>query len=459
MIRIYLSFAAVLVFIGLLVNSSGALAREKLLDIQEVQSESGVTAWLVEDDSVPVISLDFAFTNAGAKFDPAEKQGLARLVSNTMDEGAGELDSQTFQKELRDLSINLGFSASRDTFGGSLKTLSRNKERAFELLHLALTEPRFDEEPLTRMRKANQNRIRSSLADPGWMAARILNDKAYEGHVYAQNSGGTLSTLDAITAEDLRKFVSTYLARDRLHIAVAGDISAAELKVVLDDIFSDLPETAETQPIENTQLQNKGRVFLHVKENLPQTKIEILQSGIDRKDPDYHNAQIMNFVLGSSGFGSRLTEVIREERGLTYGIYSYFSDMEHFNGLAVSTATANKNVPEIIALITEEFNKMRSYPISDEELSDAKSYLIGALPLSMTSTNAISSLLLSLQIDDLPINYLDERQTAIEAATTESVFKTAQKILRPENFVTVLVGNPDIDGLNVQEIETLPNVE
>ena len=183
-----------------------AHARDKVLDIEQVTSPGGIKAWLVEDHSVPVIAMQFGFRGVGGALDPVDKQGLSRMLSNTLDEGAGELDSQTFQKELRDLSIGLSFGSDRDDFSGSLKTLSQNKKRAFELTALALTKPRFDEEPVKRMREANQSRIRSSLTDPDWMTARIMNDRAFEGHVYSQNSGGSLSSLEKISPEDLRAF-------------------------------------------------------------------------------------------------------------------------------------------------------------------------------------------------------------------------------------------------------------
>lgn len=451
-------FTLLFVFIGLIsVFTAPAHARDKFLDIQEFKTENGLTVWLVEDHNVPVISMDFSFKNAGSVQDDPEKQGTARLLSNTMDEGAGELTSEEFQKELRDLSISLGFASSRDDFSGTVKTLTDNKARAFELLKLALNEPRFDEEPVSRMKAANQARIRSSLADPDWMAARILNDVAYAGHPYALNSGGTLSSLEKITPEDLRKFKNTYLAKDNLHIAVAGDIKKDELSKIVDDVFGALPETAPEATTEPLSLQNKGKVFL-LEKDIPQTVVEIIQTGINRKDPMYQHAQIMNFILGSSGFGSRLTEEIREKRGLTYGIYSYFSNMDYFDGLMVSTSTENNNVKEILKLTAEEFSKLRSYPISQEELDNAKSYLIGSLPLSLTSTDKISGLLLSMKMNDLGIDYLDEREKAIQSATTEDIFKVSQKILKPENFVTVLVGKPT--GITPDKIiETLPNVE
>jgi len=444
-------------FLLLLSLPQDALARDKFLDIKEVTSESGITAWLVEDHSIPVISLQFAFKDAGSIQDPADKQGLARMLSNTLDEGAGELPSEVFQKELRDLSISLSFGSSRDNFTGNLKTLSQNKERAFELMRLALTAPRFDEGPVARMRAANQSRIRSSLADPDWIAARIMNDVAYEGHPYALNSGGTLSSLEAITPDDLRNFAKTQLTKDRLKVSASGDITAEELKEVLELLFQALPESVPESKTQQLSLQNKGKSFVYTLD-IPQTMIEIQQSGISRQDERYHYAQIMNFVLGSSGFGSRLTEEIREKRGLTYGIYSYFSNMDYFDGLAISTSTANKNAGQMLALITEQVQKIRSYPITEEELKNAKSYLIGSLPLSLTSTDKIAGLLLSLQMDDLGMDYLDKREETIQNATTDDVFKTAQKILATENFVTVLVGRPE-GVMNATKVETVPNVE
>lgn len=448
--KIFFSFLFIIVLFP-----SPLLAREKVLDIQEITSPGGIKAWLVEDHSVPVISLMFTFKGAGAALDPADKQGLAQLASNTMDEGAGDLDSIAFQKELQDLSISLRFSSGRDDFGGSLKTLTRNKERAFELLKLALTEPRFDAEPVERMRAANKSRIRSSLSDPGWIAARLLNDRAFEGHPYAQNSGGTLSTLDSITPADLHEFVRTRIGKNILYVSAAGDITKEELAALLDEIFGALPDVG-IPGVADIDVQNQGKAFLY-KSNIPQTIVEVMQPGIARLDPDYHTAQIMNFILGGSGFGSRLMEEVREKRGLTYGIYTGFYLAEHLNGYTVSTSTANESTAEVLKLIEDEWRKMASGPVSEKELTDAKSYLIGSLPLSLTSTDAIAGLLLSLQVDGLPIDYLEQREQAIGAATAEDVLRVSQRILNPEQFVTILVGQPlDAEAVVIEEI---PNAE
>ena len=434
---------------------------DTVLNIQKVVSNQGITAWLVEDHSLPVISMQFAFKGAGAIHDPADKQGVARLLSNMMDEGADDLDSQSFQKELQDLSISLSFNSSRDDFGGSLKTLTKNSGRAFTLLEKAVIEPRFDEEPLTRMKAANQSRIRSSLSNPKWMAARVLNDFAFEGHPYARNSGGTLSSLEEITTQDLRDFHGKYLGKNNLVVAVVGDIRAEALSYVLDSVFGDLPDVTIPQH-EDLDLQNRGKIAVY-NQDIPQTIVEIMQPGISRSDPDYHIAQVMNFVLGSSGFGSRLTEEIREKRGLTYGVYSSFYNLDKMQSLTVSTSTKNENVPVMLSTIQEEFSKLHDEGISDHELDDAKAYLIGSLPLSLTSTDRVSGLMLSLMKDGLPLDYLDQREDAIANVTREDVQRVAKRLLAPNQFVTVLVGQPPQDTLawlgKIKEIEALPDVE
>ncbi|MBK7360926.1 MAG: insulinase family protein [Micavibrio sp.] len=434
-----------------------AHARDKVLDIEQVTSPGGIKAWLVEDHSVPVIAMQFGFRGVGGALDPVDKQGLSRMLSNTLDEGAGELDSQTFQKELRDLSIGLSFGSDRDDFSGSLKTLSQNKKRAFELTALALTKPRFDEEPVKRMREANQSRIRSSLTDPDWMTARIMNDRAFEGHVYSQNSGGSLSSLEKISPEDLRAFHKNNIGKNNLVVAVSGDMTKEELATTLDNIFGDLPDVKPPAQAPDIALQNAGKVFVF-KQDIPQTIVEMMQPGIDRHHPDYQLAQVMNFVLGSSGFGSRLTEEIREKRGLTYGIYSYFIDMKHFDGLQVSTSTETKNTAEMISLVKVEWEKMKNEPISEQELQDAKSYLIGSLPLGLTSTDDIAGLLLSLQMDEMPVDYLEQREDKIKNATAADVQRVAKELLDSNKMITVLTGNPENIAGSVP-IEKLPNVE
>ncbi len=430
---------------------------DRFLDIQELKTPSGIPVWLVEDHSVPVISLQFAFKGAGSLLERPQQQGLTQLLSNMMDEGAGPLDSQAFQQALSDHSISLSFSGGRDQFGGSLKALTIHKNKAFELLELALTQPRFDAEPLERMKQANMSRIKNSMTDPNWIAARLMNDRAFAGHPYAQNSGGTLSTLPTITGDDLRKFVKNEFSRERLMIAVSGDITAKEALTKIDTIFSSFPHVKREMDLVPTPLKNKNTIILF-EQDIPQTIIKIIFPGIRQGEQDYYAAKIMNHIFGAGGFGSRLMEEIREKEGLTYGIYSHLSQMEWAETLSISTSTQNENVKKLLSLIKAEANKIKETPITENELQNAKDYILGSMPLALTSTNALSSIMLSLQIDNLPATYLDTLDTHINAVTLEEIQAVAQRLLDMDNALIILVGQPqNIDNTSI--VTTLPNVE
>lgn len=446
-----------LIILTFIILPTPALAKDQILDIQEVTSDKGIKAWLVEDETLPIISIKFAFKGAGAVNNREDKQGLSRLLSNTMDEGAGDLDSQNFQKLLNDNSISLGFSSGRDNFTGHVETLSRHKEKALNLLKLALTETRFDQEPLDRMREANMTRIRSSKSKPNWISARLFNALAYKDHPYSFNSGGTLSTLPSITADDLRQFQKDFLTKDRLFVSASGNISPKELSKILDDVFGDLPEIGRQNRVENIPLQNTNKKFLFYKD-IPQSIISIATPAINDKDPDYYALLVMNHIFGASGFGSRLMEEAREKRGLTYGIYSDVTVQDYTEYLSISTSTKNKTANDILEIVADEMTKMAKDGVNQEEIDNAKSYITGSLPLAMTSTGSIAGIMLNLQVKERPKTYLENFMASINAVTTEDVKRVAQRVLTPKNMITVIVGNPENIG-QIQNIEELPHVE
>ncbi len=442
-----------LLFFGLRAQASG----DRFLPITEVKTKSGLAIWLVEDHSLPVIALQYLFLDSGTALDPDKKQGLVRMLSNTMDEGAGDMDSQTFQKALADHSITLAFSAGRDGFGGQVKTLTRHKDVAFDLLAKSISAPRFDEEPVGRMRDSNIVRVKSSMGEPDWMAARLVNDRAFEGHAYAKNSGGTLSGLASITPDDLRTFKKLYLTKDRLLIAITGDITADQVRTSLDKTFAALEAKAPAGGIADTTVQNSGKIYLY-EQPIPQTMIEMILPAFGREDPDYYALQVMNYIFGGAGFGSRLMDEVREKRGLTYGIYSSVNDYRHLDTIGISTSTKNESVAEVLKLTSEAMVKMQNETVSEKELADAKSYITGSMPLALSSTDQIASMILNLRVDGVPIDYLDHFAEKIKAVTAADIQRVAKRVLKPETMVTVLVGKPD----NISDpikIEKLPNVE
>ena len=281
--------------------------------VEHVVSEGGIEAYLINEPSIPFMSLFLRF-KGGAIGDPEGKEGVANMVSALIDEGAGDLDSQAFQRELEDLAIHLSFSTGRDSFGGSLKTLTQNRDRAFELLRLALTEPRFDEEPVKRIRGQIQANLRRRLDDPDRLASKTWFEQAFDGHVYARPVNGTIETVEAIEVADLRRFAESRFAKDNLLIGVAGDITADELKLLLDQTFGGLPEQAAG--LEPGMIEPKRNGVTVVRQDVPQSKVLFGQKGLERDDPDFYAAHVANYILGGGGFTSRLTSEIREKRGL-----------------------------------------------------------------------------------------------------------------------------------------------
>jgi len=427
-----------------------------ILEIQRVITKQGIEVWLVEDNSHPIIAMRFTFKGAGAINETIETQGTARILSNTMDEGAGDLSAVEFQKELSDHSITLRFSSGRDNFGGNLKTLSRHKDKAFNLLKRAINEPRFDAEPLERMKQSNMSRIQSSKSKPDWIRARLTNDIIFAGHPYALNSGGTLSTIEKITADNLRNYHKTHLTKNRLVVSVVGDINAKTVASKIDEIFGDLPENQ--MEIERTDfaLQNSGKNFVY-KKDIPQSLVTLILPAIKKDDPDYYALKVMNIIFGGGGFGSRLMEEIREKRGLTYGIYSGTAYQDYSNSFKISSSTKNESAAEMVNIIREEMTKMAD-GVTTEEITKAKAYITGALPLSMTSTAAIAGMVQNLRLDNRDINYLDQFADNINAVTAEDIMRIAKRILTPENITSIIVGQPT----NIPDavmLDTLPNVE
>jgi len=433
-----------------------AQASQPFLPITAFKTPGGFDVWFVEDKTLPIIAMQFWFDESGSAHDRLDQQGLARMLSNTLDEGAGDLNAQDFQKALNDHSITLLFDASRDGFGGRLKTLTRTQDKAFDLLAKALSSPRFEEEAINRMRDANIARIMDAMSDPQWIAARILNDKMFEGHPYAQNSGGTIASLSSLTADDLKSFKSDALTQDRLKIVITGDLDQETASQAVDQIFSSLPQKSSLSSIANVTLQNQSKTFLFEKD-VPQSVIEIALPAFGHDDPDYYALQVLNYIFGGAGFGSRLMEEAREKRGLTYGIYSSIDTYKQIDVLSISTSTKNESVGEMLSVIKDVMKNLRENPVSEKELNDAKLFLTGSMPLMLSSTDSIASTILSLRIEDLPIDYYDGYAQKIKAVTISDLQRVAERILHPESMVTILVGKPE-NVPNTTPITTIPNV-
>ncbi len=429
--------AAVLVIVAAALAWAPPAAAVK---IEKVTSPGGLTAWLVREVSVPVISFRFAF-RAGAAMDPKGKEGLAEMVSATLDEGAGDLDSQAFQTALEDIAASLRFSAGYDRFRGSLRTLSANRDEAFRLLQLAITRPRFDAEPVERIRAQIIGGLKRDAQDPGWIAGDAWSRAVFPDHPYGRNSEGTAKSVGAITPDDLRGFVARHVARDNLTIAVVGDITADELAQRLDQVFGGLPANAKPVVVADTAPVVRGRIIV-IKRGIPQSVVVFGQAGIKRHDPDWYTAYVMFRILGGGGFSSRLTEEVREKRGLAYSVYAYLNPLDHAGLIMGGVATANARVGKSLDIIRAEWRRMAAHGVSEDELAEAKTYINGSFPLRLDSGRRISRILLSVQMNRLGIDYLDRRPGLINAVTMDDIRRVARRLLKADDLTVVVVGDP-----------------
>jgi len=430
--------------LGLFLTTVLALAfigQARAVEVIRVVSPGGIEAWLVEDNIAPVISVQIAF-KGGAALDPAGMEGLAEMTSGLIDEGAGELDSQAFQQRLNDLSISLSFNAFVDTFRGSMRTLSRNQDEAFRLLGLALSEPRFDEPAVERIRGQIQAILARQAKDPDRVASRAFWQAVFPEHPYGRPRRGTPESVAAIAVEAMRDFVGGRLARDNLVIGVAGDITPEALAPLLDKTFGALPAKARAFEIAEVVPDAAGEIIV-VEQDTPQSSVLFGQPGLKRDDPDYYAAYVLNHLLGGGSFTSRLYEEVREKRGLAYSVGSFLNPMDRAALWMGSVGTANESVAESLETIRAEWERVRSEPIDAQEFADTITNLTGAFPLRLGSTSALARMLVGIQLADLGIDYIDRRNSLIEAVTLEDVERVARQVLAPESLTFVVVGKPE----------------
>lgn len=408
-----------------------------------VISPGGIEAWLIEDRANPMLSLEMAWRDSGSAFDPAEKEGLSKLLAGTLDEGAGSYDSQAFQRKLEDLSIKLSFSAGADMLHGHLTTLSRHRAEAFRLLKLAMTEPRFDEAAVQRVKGQMQAAIAQSSEDPQSLASRTWFKVAFPNHPYGRDAQGSRESLSAISAGDLRE-AAKRLGRGNLILGVVGDITPQELGRLLDSSFGSLPAKATAGNLAEAEVAvpQPGIKPLVIKKDIPQSVVQFGLQGIKRGDPDWFAGYVLNYILGGGGFASRLMVEIREKRGLAYSAYSYLYPLDHAGIWLGGVATKNEKVAQSISLVRKELARLSAQGVTAKELADAKTYLTGSFPLRYDSNANIAGLLVAVQSDNLGLDYLDKRNQLVEAVTEADIARVAQRLMKPENLIVIVVGKP-----------------
>lgn len=408
--------------------------------IQRVVSPGGIEAWLVQEPAVPLIAVNFAFVG-GSVQDPPGKGGTANLVASLLDEGAGDLDSKAFADALERRAIEMDFSAGRDNLGGSLRTLTDNRDQAFDLLRLALTAPRFDAADVELNRAQILSMLRRATTSPGDIASRRWWETAFAGHPYGRPVSGTPETLRAITIDDLKAYTHRVLARQNLKVAVVGDIDPETLKPLLDRVFGALPAKPDLMPVANVVPAGLGRQ-INVSLDVPQTVVDFGGPGLARKDPDFMAAYLINHILGGGSSDSRLYQEVREKRGLAYSVSNSLVWLDHSAVFLGGTATRADRAGETVDLIQKEIHRFAEDGPTAAELAEAKNYVTSSFALNLDTSTKIASLLVQLQLDNLGIDYFQRRTAMIDAVTLDDAKRVAKRLLDNGMLVTV-VGRPE----------------
>lgn len=404
-------------------------------------SPRGIEAWSVRADIAPLIALSFTL-EGGSSQDPAGKEGLMQLMSRLLDEGAGAYDSDAFQEEMAARAIELSFSVSPDGLSGSLKTLLTHADKAFELLRLALLEPKFDDTAIERVRAQTLAGLRYQQNDPGVMASKAFFEAGFPGHPYGSTGAGTLESVAALTRQDIVDIHARIISRAQLKVAAVGAFDEAEIGKLLDRAFADLPASNKLNPVPRVVLANRGTRIVEDLD-VPQSVIRFGCNGLAWSDPDFTAAYVLNHIFGGGVFTSRLFQEVREKRGLAYSVGTSPVSYRQAAMTWGYTATKNERVAECLEVISSEMIRLKTEGPSAEELQKAKDYLIGSYALGFDTSTKISHQLVQIAFEGLGIDYLSRRNALVAAVTLDDIHRVAERVFGDGSLLVVVAGRPE----------------
>ncbi len=417
-----------------------ALPARATVDIIPVTSPGGIKAWLVEDHSIPFVSLEIRF-RGGASLDLPGKRGATYLMTGLLEEGTGNMDAIAYAQRLEELAASFEFEAYDDALSISARMLTENRDDAVAHLRGAVVSPSFPEDAIERVRAQVQSIILGDANDPEDLASANFDRLAWGDHPYSSKREGTSESLAGLTRDDLIAAHQGALALDRVYVGASGDITGEELGLLLDTLLGGLPAEGAPMP-DRADYALSGGVSV-VDFETPQSVVVFGHQGIFRDDPDYIPAFILNSVVGGSGFASRLMTEVREERGLTYGIGSYLLPLDHGELYLGQFSSDNERVADAIEVVRDQWVDIAENGITQDELDAAKTYLTGAYPLRFDGNGRIANIMVGMQMSDLGTDYIPTRNDKVNAVTLDEIRAIAARLLQPENLHFVVVGKPE----------------
>ena len=407
--------------------------------IQQFVTPGGVSVWLVEEPSIPILSLRMAWTQ-GETNDPVGQEGLTNAMVYHMNEGAGALDAQAFFKGMEDLNMSFSCGASDESTYCNSSMLTGNAVASFEMIALALSEPRFDDGPFERFLREQQVGLETRETNARYLASRARAAAMYPDHPYARETSA--ESLAALTQDAMRAQKDLLMVKQGMLVTAVGAMSPEQLAPLIDQAVAGLPESSA--PIETAPVALAEPLTEPVTVELPQPQslVSFAAPAMQREDPDFYTAVVLNYTFGGGGFQSRLMQDLRVDKGLTYGVYTQVSSEDKIQLWTGGGQTKNESAGEFIAGVKANMEKMVADGMTAEELADAKAYLIGSYPLGFDSNAKIAARMMGVRLDELPVDFFDKRNAMVEAVTLEDVNRVAASYLDPDKFTFIIVGQP-----------------
>jgi zinc protease len=412
------------------------------LSVEEIASAKGIKAWLVEEHSVPLIAIKFAFAG-GASQDPTGKEGLATMVADLLTEGAGDLTEEAFKAEVSSLGLRLSLTAGRDAIYGGLETLSKRFGRSAALLRLALTAPRFDEDAIERVRSQRLTDLAIAANEPNRVAVDRWYQEAFPDTAYGRPADGTPQSVTRIVRDDLASQHAKLLARGVLKVVIVGDIDKAAAAAALDEIFGDLPGQAQVALLAKADPRPRAAPVV-VEKDLPSATAAFGLPSLASKDADFPALEVLNHIIGSGDFDAVLTEEIRVKRGLAYSVQTGLVHDSITSLLLGAFSTKNETMGSALGVLKEVLLKMAREGPNAAQFENAKRYLTGSFLLDFDTNAKVASSLLAIWVDGEDPDYLQRRNQKINAVTLADVKRVAGEVLKTQSLIVTIVGKPQL---------------
>jgi zinc protease len=412
----------------------------KEIDIQHWQTHSGAKVLFVKQTELPMIDLNIAF-KAGSAYD-GKNWGIANLTANLMDQGANNFDATKIAEKFEDYGAQFSVSVDRDKAIFSLRTLTYTESlnKTIDTLAMILSKPDFKELSVEREKRQQLTTIHYMAEKPSSVASNTFYSKLYPTHPYGHSVYGTQATVAPITRKQIQAFYRKHYTSENATIAIVGNLTtnqARTLTETLSNRFLSNQTSLSALPVPNKEHQKE-----EVKVNFPvsQTTIVMGQVGITHKSPFYFPLKVGNYILGGGGLVSKLSEEVREKRGLTYGVYSSFNTYAQPGPFSINLATQTAQTDQALEVTQQTLQNFLTKGPSEKELQSAKNYLVGSFPLQMSSNKSIAAIILNMGYYDLPLNYINTYLSKIESVSTADIKNAFLETVQPNNMLTVMVG-------------------